>query len=159
MIEKEIRAYNLSVEKDFKLHGYYDFISPLFFIKFGDLQTDRTEEGETLGAWMHQQAVLACQTRVEQHHSEWAAREVKSYPRFIYTFVIIQQTVLIWMIDTDQDEAQEPYALVTLDMSNRTAWLETSLAIAITVHLARESICAHRLDFPRVEDQDDDPDA
>ncbi|ROW09609.1 hypothetical protein VMCG_02576 [Cytospora schulzeri] len=159
LIEKEIRAYSLSVEKDVKLRGYYDYVSPIFIIKFSDLKKVQVGERETLGQWVHQQAMQACQTRVEQYHAEWAEREVDSYPRFLYTFVIIQQTVLIWMNDTDLKKAQEPYVLASLDMSKRTAWLETSLAIAITIQLAKDSICAHRSGLPLLEEQDDDPDA
>lgn len=159
LIEKEIRAYNFSVEKDVKLRGHYDYVSPIFIIKFSNLKRAPVGERETLGQWVHQQAMQACQARVEQYHADWAEREVASYPRFIYTFVIIQQTVLIWAIDTDLDEVQEPYVLASLDMSKRTAWLETSLAIAIAIHLAKDSICAHRSGLPLMEEQDDDPDA
>lgn len=159
MIESEIRAYNLSVEKDVKLRGYYDYVSTMFIIKFSNLKRVPVGERETLGQWVHQQAMQACQARVEQYHADWAERQVDSYPRFIYTFVVIQQTVLIWAIDTDLDEVQEPYVLASLDMSKRTAWLETSLAIAIAIHLAKESICAHRSVLPLMEKQSDDPDA
>ncbi|KUI68162.1 hypothetical protein VM1G_04005 [Cytospora mali] len=159
LVEKEIRAYNLAVEKDVKLRGYYDYVSPIFIIKFSNLKRVPIEDRETLGQWVHQQAMQACQARVEQYHADWSECEVESYPRFIYTFVIIQQTVLIWAIDTGLDEVQEPYVLASLDMSMRTAWLETSLAIAITIHLAKESICAHRSSLPLVEGDDDDLDA
>lgn len=159
MIEKEIRAYNLAVEKDVKLRGSYGYVSPIFIVKFSNLNMVPVEERDMLSEWVHRQAMQACQARVRRYHADWAESEVDSYPRFIYTFVIIQQTVLIWAIDTDPTEMPEPYILASLDMSKRTAWLETSLAIAITIHLAKESICVHRGSLPPWEEEDDDPDA
>lgn len=142
-----------------QLRGYYDYSSPIFIIKFSNLNEVSVKEGETLGGWVHQRATKACQARVEKYRADWADCEVDNYPRFIYTFVIIQQTVVIWAIDTDLGEPQIPYVLASLDMSKRTAWLETSLAIAITIHLAKESLCAYRSGFPHLEEDDDDPDA
>lgn len=158
MIEKEIAAYNASIEKDVKLRGFQDYVSPIFILKFSDLRDVSLGDGETLGGWVHDQATKACRTRVEQYRAEWADCEVDSYPRFIYTFVIIQQTVVIWALDTEPGEIPDPYVLASLDMSKRTAWLETSLAIAITIQLAKESLCAYRSGFPQAE-RDDDPDA
>lgn len=159
LIEKEIRTYNTSVEKDVKLRGYHDFVSPIFILKFCNLNNAPLRKWETLGQWVLRQAMQACQERVRQYHAKWAAHGVNDYPRFVYTFVVIQQTVLIWVIDTDLDEVEEPYVLANINMSERTAWLETSLAIAITIHLAKESICAHRAGFPLTKREGCDPDA
>lgn len=159
MIEKAIRNYGLSIEKDAKLRGYYDYVSPVHIIKVCKLRRSFRGELGNLDAWLNQQAVQSCQARVEQYHADWANLVVDSYPRFLYTFVIIQQAVIIWAIDTDIEGPPEPYVLANLDISERTAWLETSLAIAITLHLAKDSVYAHRHGYPLVEEEDDDPDA
>ncbi|KAK7749014.1 hypothetical protein SLS53_001040 [Cytospora paraplurivora] len=159
LIEKAIRNYGLSIEKDVKLRDYYDYVSPVHIIKICKLRSIYRGERDKIDAWLSQQASQSCQARVEQYHADWADRGVDSYPRFLYTFVIIQQTVLIWAIDTDVEGPPEPYVLASLDMSERTAWLETSLAIAITLHLAKDSIYAHIHGYPLIEEEEDDPDA
>ncbi|ROW14607.1 hypothetical protein VPNG_03140 [Cytospora leucostoma] len=159
LVEKAIRNYGLSIEKDVKLRGYYDYVSPVHIIKVCKHRSMFRGERNKLEAWLNQQALQSCQARMEQYHSDWADRGVDSYPRFLYTFVIIQQTVLVWAIDTDVEGLPEPYVLASLDMSERTAWLETSLAIAITLHLAKDSIYAHSHGYPIVKEDRDDPDA
>ncbi|KAJ0115362.1 hypothetical protein J7T55_012640 [Diaporthe amygdali] len=159
LIDKEIRKYNAAVEKDAKLLGSYAYSSPIMIIKFATLQFAQVDEDQ-LQTWVHQQAMLSCRRSVEDYHNQWAQRGVEHYPRVMYAFVIIQQTVQIWAIDTELPEEQlgNPYPLRSIDMSKRNDWLNCTFSIAIPIYLAKESLLAHRWNFPKVEVEDSDTD-
>lgn len=159
LIDKEIRKYNAAVEKDAKLLGSYAYSSPIMIIKFATLQFAQVDEDQ-LQTWVHQQAMLSCRRSVEDYHNQWAQRGVEHYPRVMFAFVIIQQTVQIWAIDTELPEEQlgNPYPLKSIDMSKRNDWLNCTFSIAIPIYLAKESLLAHRWNFPKVEVEDSDTD-
>lgn len=159
LIDKEIRRYNASVEKDAKLLGSYAYSSPIMIIKFSTLQYVEVDKDE-LQARVHQQAMQSCRKRVEEYRKWWDQQGIEHYPRVMYAFVIIQQTVQIWAIDTEipVELLENPHPLRSIDMSKRNDWLNCTLSIAIPIHLAKESLSAHRWNFPKVEVEESDSD-
>ncbi|KAL1879775.1 hypothetical protein Daus18300_001612 [Diaporthe australafricana] len=159
LIDKEIRRYDASVEKDAKLLGSYAYSSPIMIIKFSTLQYAEVDKDE-LQARVHQQAMQSCRKRVEEYRNWWDQQGIEHYPRVMYAFVIIQQTVQIWAIDTEipVELLENPHPLRSIDMSKRNDWLNCTLSIAIPIHLAKESLAAHRWNFPKVEVEESDTD-
>lgn len=60
--------------------------------------------------------------------------------------------------DTEKTEGEEPYPLAELDLSQRSHWLDYSLAISITIIMAKGALAAHRESCPEIEWETDDPD-
>ncbi|KAI3402229.1 hypothetical protein diail_158 [Diaporthe ilicicola] len=159
LIDKELRRYNASVEKDAKLLGSYAYSSPIMIIKFPALQFAEVDKDE-LQAMVHEQAMLSCRKAVENYLDQWDQQGVEHYPRVMYAFVIIQQIVQIWAIDTELpvEQLDNPYPLRSIDMSQRNDWLNCTLSIAIPIHLAKESLSAHCWNFPKLEVEESDTD-
>ena len=159
LIDKELRRYNASVEKDAKLLGSHAYSSPILIIKFPTLQFAEVEEDQ-LQERVHAEAMRFCRQGVEKYLHQWEERGVEHFPRVMFAFVIIQHTVQIWALDTEIPayELNNPYALRSIDMSKRNDWLNCTLSIAIPIHLSKEALLAHRWNFPALEGQESDVD-
>lgn len=148
-ITRAIKQYVRWAERDGDFEKKCDYISPVFIITHETSQA-ATSTGRPI--------VEQCQKLVEKYRSGYATRGIQDYPRCIYIFVVVQHVVLIMVADTKRSDG-EPYPLAELDLSQRSHWLDYSLAISITVLMAKEALMAHRSSFPKVEWETDDPDA
>ncbi|KAF3767791.1 hypothetical protein M406DRAFT_69906 [Cryphonectria parasitica EP155] len=139
LVSNEIGRYVCWAEKDANLFGTHDYTSPVFTVTFTNFHA----------ASSGQIVVERCQSLIRSYRAKWIQRGTNHYPRLITIFVVIQHIVLIFTADTDQDNDEEPTPFAELDVSKKTHWLDSSLAIAISVMLARESLVAHREYFPK----------
>lgn len=135
-------------ETDIGFRKQRDYISPICIVAF------KTPEAASAGRPIVEQ----CQTLVDKYKAWYAQRGIQEYPRCIYIFVIIQHVVLVMVADTQNTEGEEPCPLAELDLSQRSHWLDYSLAISITMILAKSALAAHRASCPEIEWETDDPD-
>lgn len=135
-------------EDDIGFRKKRDYISPIFIVAY------KTSQAASAG----RPIVEHCGTLVDKYKAWYAQRDVQEYPRCIYIFVIVQHVVLVMVADTEKPEGEEPYPLAELDLSQRSHWLDYTLAISITINLAKEALAAHRASCPEIEWETDDPD-
>lgn len=102
--------------------------------------------------------VRACRNCVQKYKAKWAELGIAEYPRQITIFAIIQHLVVVLVVDIDDDDAQDPMPITEIDVSELNHWLDTAIAIAIPIILARESLLAYRDSFPVTEREESDPD-
>ncbi|PSR80641.1 hypothetical protein BD289DRAFT_60274 [Coniella lustricola] len=148
LISRHINQFVRWAEKDSGLFKKRDYVSPVFTIVYTNTQA--------VGSG--QAVVNKCREVVEDYRAEWEERATENYPRLITIFVVIQHIVLVFAADTEVGASGEPFAFAELDMSKKAYWLNTSIAIAIAVMVARRALVAHRESFAKLEDVEDDVD-
>lgn len=141
LISKHINQYVRWAEKDADLFDRRDYVSPVFTIAYANVQ----EVGRGRAV------VDKCRETVQFYITECAQRGIEQYPRLVTIFVVIQHVVLVFAADTEDGADSELFAIAELDMSKKAYWLNTSVAIAISIMLARRALIAHRDDFPELE--------
>lgn len=150
-IEKELRRYLQWAKQDAGLDRY-DYKSNIAIKRFS---ATRLAGGDLAD-------------RVEVFFSQWASAYRESYaaglpegvepPRILYGFVVVQHLVTLLTIDAARPGAKPRY-FAEWNMSKEGRWLDSSLNIAIPVHMAREAMLriADRLPLvPVIEISDDD---
>lgn len=148
IIKKEINVYLRWATKDAGLRriGYeIGFAWPVFVLDFSS-------------AHNAERIVRACRSCVQKYKAKWAGLGIVDYPRLITVFAIIQHTVVVLVVDADDDETQDPMPMTEIDVSELNHWLDTAIAIAIPIMLARESLLVYRDSFPVTEREESDPD-
>ncbi|CAN8102380.1 unnamed protein product [Discula destructiva] len=149
LIKQEIERYVRWADEDVGFWKKRDYVSPVFVIAYKTPQSASTRRP----------ILEKCQSLVEKYREEYATRGIKDCPRCVYIFVVVQHIVLVMVADTERPDGEEPHPLAELDLSQKSHWLDYSLAISITVLMAKEALVAHQSSFLEIEWETDDPDA
>ncbi len=96
---------------------------------------------------------------VRDYFRDWAARYrayyqarpgVRHPPRLLYGLVIIQHAVMLLTIDSARPRAK-PRCFADFNMSQEHQWLDSSLNVAIPIHLARARLLRIAPDLPKAQ--------
>lgn len=146
LIKKELTRYSRWAEEDAK-RKEYDFVSPVFVFTGNELDGghDRFDRALERKAWQYR-------------HKYWDLG-VDRFPPLIFGLIVFQHVVMTLVKDVRKNSKARAVAVDQFDVSNTDQWLDSALGMALPIHLAKASICAHWEEFPRKEEEEvDDPD-
>ena len=131
IIEKEFNRYIQWAMKDAGLDRY-EYMSNLAVRRFDNPNLGKRRLTRMLNDYLREWAA--------SYRDYYAARPtIKPVPRLLYVLVIVQHAVLLFTLDSARPKAR-PRAFANFDMSQEEWWLDSSLNVAIPVHMARERL-------------------
>ncbi len=160
-IEKELKRYVSWAMRDAGLHTFA-FMSNIRIKRFARRDMARAKFAR----------------RVERYFRDWAA-EYRAYyaqrlpptpplaaptataatataaaPRLLYGFVVVQHVVMLLTIDSARPAARTR-CFANFNMSQDKQWMDSSLNVAISIHMARERLLKMRPSMPAADPSKD----
>ena len=155
-IEKELKRYIKWAMQDAGL-DHYEFMPNISIKRFDSAKINKRNTARMIERYFHDWAV--------DYRAYYAEMPGVTPPRLLYGLVIIQHAVMLLTIDSARPKAKAR-CFADFNIAQEDQWLDSSLNIAIPIHLARKRLVQMAEDLQKApsrgdigRDNNDDDDA